>query len=76
MEIITEISNIIQAVGFPIVMCLLFFWYIKEQRESHKEEVNNLTSKFTDCLSEMNKILSEIATKFDLIINGGNENEN
>lgn len=36
------IVSIISAVGFPIAMCLLMFWYMTKQDENHKEEVNKL----------------------------------
>ena len=37
-----NITQIISSVGFPIAMCLLLFWYMKIQLESHKEETNSL----------------------------------
>lgn len=37
-----NITSIISSVGFPIAMCLLLFWYMKTQLESHKEETNSL----------------------------------
>lgn len=33
----------ITTVGFPIAMCLLLFWYIREQSENHKEEIGKLS---------------------------------
>lgn len=33
----------ITTVGFPIAMCLLLFWYIREQSESHKSEIDKLS---------------------------------
>ena len=33
----------ITTVGFPIAMCLLLFWYIREQSDSHKEEIGKLS---------------------------------
>ena len=45
-----DFNSVIQAistVGFPIVMCLVFAWYIKDLNENHKEE----TEKFTEALN-------------------------
>lgn len=33
----------ITTVGFPIAMCLLLFWYIREQSDRHKEEIGKLS---------------------------------
>lgn len=38
------ITTLITSVGFPIVVCLICFWYIKTMTESHKDEVKQLTA--------------------------------
>ena len=38
------VTTFITSVGFPIAMCLLLFWYVKEQNATHKEEVDKLRS--------------------------------
>lgn len=43
MEAGNFIINSIGAVGFPIVMCLIIFWYLNEERKSHKEEMETLS---------------------------------
>lgn len=43
MEAGNFIINSIGAVGFPIVMCLIIFWYLNEERKSHKEEMDTLS---------------------------------
>ena len=43
MEAGNFIINSIGAVGFPIVMCLIIFWYLNEERKSHKEEMATLS---------------------------------
>lgn len=35
---ITGILQAISSVGFPIVMCLIFVWYIKYLNEKHSSE--------------------------------------
>ena len=37
------VLQFITTVGFPIAMCLLLFWYIREQSDSHKEEIGKLS---------------------------------
>lgn len=43
MEAGNFIINSIGTVGFPIVMCLIIFWYLNEERKSHKEEMDTLS---------------------------------
>lgn len=54
-----DFSAILQAistVGFPIVMCLCFAWYIKDLNENHKEE----TEKFTEALNANTLVLQKL----------------
>lgn len=53
-DIITIISN----VGFPISMCLLLLWYIKQESDKHKEE----TDKLSATLEGNTKVLTELTT--------------
>ena len=43
-EVVTAIST----VGFPIVMCILIFYYMEKEAESHKQEVDGLKEVLTD----------------------------
>ena len=54
-----EIISIIQSFGFPIAVCLICFWYINKQIETHKEETNNLTA----AIHEMRVVLQELLDK-------------
>lgn len=38
----TEVVQLISTVGFPIVMCLLLFYYMTEQNKQHKEESDSM----------------------------------
>lgn len=54
-----DFNTVLQAistVGFPIVMCLIFAWYIKDLNESHKEE----TEKFTEALNSNTLVLQKL----------------
>lgn len=55
---ITEVTQIISNVGFPIGMCLLVFYYMTKQDASHTEETEHLRGT----LEENTKVLSELTT--------------
>lgn len=61
-EIITAIST----VGFPIVFCLILFWYLREETNSHKEEVAELKS----VIAENNSILASLKQLIEDRLNG------
>lgn len=54
-----DFSAVLQAistVGFPIVMCLIFAWHIKDLNEGHREE----TEKFTEALNSNTLVLQKL----------------
>ena len=51
-----SIMQAISTVGFPIVMCLVMMWYIKDTSDKHKEE----TSKFTEALNKNTLVLQKL----------------
>lgn len=51
-----DIVQIISTVGFPIAMCLLLFWNMKQEQETHKQEVLELK----DVISRNNEILASL----------------
>lgn len=52
----SAILQAISTVGFPIVMCLLMMWYIKDINNGHKEE----TEKFTEALNKNTLVLQHL----------------
>ena len=67
-----EIMQMIGTVGFPIVMSLLLFWYVKESTEKtqatlmqiqaeHKDEV----MKMTDALNKNTVTIQRLIDKLD-----------
>jgi len=50
------ILSAITTVGFPIVMCLVVFWYMTKESENHKNEMTELRN----VISENNNILSAL----------------
>lgn len=57
-DLITAIST----VGFPIVMCIVLLYEIKEMTESHKQETNALK----DALNNNTIVLEKILTKLNI----------
>lgn len=54
-----DVGSIMQAIstiGFPIVMCLVLMWYIKDTSDKHKEE----TLQFTDALNKNTLVLQKL----------------
>lgn len=57
-----DIVNAISTVGFPIAMCLILLYEIKEMTESHKKETNALK----DALNNNTIVLEKILTKLNI----------
>ena len=53
---ITQITNIISTIGFPIVMCIIIFKHLDKEREDHKEEIASLK----DILSDTKNVIAEL----------------
>lgn len=49
----------IATVGFPIIMCLILMWYIKDTTEKHKDE----TISFTKALNKNTLVLQKLCDK-------------
>lgn len=64
-----EVLQAITTVGFPIAMCLIMAWYIREIEIRHSNEVNALK----DALNNNTLALQHLA---DLTEKGENENDN
>ena len=58
---INVILQAITSVGFPIVMCLMLMYYIRETTTKHKEE----SDKFADALNKNTIVLQKICDKLD-----------
>ena len=63
-----EFNEIVQAIGslgFPIAMCIALFWYMIQQNQAHKEEMNALK----DAVNELQIAITKLSDKL-----GGNNN--
>lgn len=59
---INVIMQAIATVGFPIVMCVMLLWYVKQQSESHKEE----SKMFTEALNKNTLALQKLCDKLEV----------
>lgn len=57
-EIVTMITNL----GFPIGVCLMLMWYIRELTNKHEAE----TKEFTEALNKNTIILQKLCDKLDV----------
>ena len=55
-EVVTAIST----VGFPIVMCILIFYYMEKEAESHKQEVDGVKEVLTDLKISITQLTDKI----------------
>lgn len=54
------ITTLITSVGFPIVVCLICFWYIKTMTESHKDEVKKLAEAIQNNTLVMQQLVDKM----------------
>ena len=57
---VSEIIQAISTVGFPIVMCLLFMYYIKYINDQHKNEIDKLSQSVNNNTLVMQKLLDKL----------------
>ena len=62
----TEILTAISTVGFPIVFCIMIFWFLREETANHKEEVMDLKT----VIAENNEILASLKQLIEDKLNG------
>ena len=55
-DVVTAIST----VGFPIVMCILIFYYMEKEADSHKQEVDGLKEVLTDLKISITQLTDKI----------------
>lgn len=56
MEYAEVITQVISTVGFPIAMCLIMFYFLHKEQESHKEEMKELR----EVISQNNEVLASL----------------
>lgn len=54
----TDVTNIITNVGFPVAMCVFLLYYMERQDERHRQE----TDKLNETLQGNTNVLTELTT--------------
>jgi hypothetical protein len=57
---VNAITGAIGSLGFPIVACVILFWYLNKEREDHSKEIDKLREsidKNTDILEKLKDII-------------------
>ena len=52
----TAITSAIGSLGFPIVACVVLFWYLNKERESHTVEIDKLRESLDKNTEILNKL--------------------
>lgn len=56
MENIEVIIQAIATIGFPAAMCIIMFYFLNKEQESHKAEMSDLK----DVISQNNEVLASL----------------
>ena len=51
-----EIVSIISTVGFPIAMCVILMWYVKDLTDKHEIETKEFTKALNDNTAVIRKL--------------------
>lgn len=63
---IQTITTVITTVGFPIAVCIICFWYINKQTETHKEETKALTEAVNNNNTLLQRLLDKLGGDHEL----------
>lgn len=63
-----EIIQVIQSVGFPIVMCGAMGWYVKYITDKHNVETDNLRQAVANSTQVANETKTLIQTFMDYMV--------
>lgn len=57
---IQTVSQIISALGFPIAVCLICFWYSNKKDENHKNEIDKMSEAINNNTQVMQKLINKL----------------
>lgn len=70
---VTQITQLIGSLGFPIVMCLVLMKYVREQGDKNAEAINKITEShkqetyaLQQSLDSNTAVLSELKAMFEV----------
>lgn len=55
---IQALEATITSIGFPIIMCLLMFYYVQKLNDKHDQEID----KLTEAMNQNTRILTELSS--------------
>lgn len=58
---VNDIINLIQSVGFPVVMCVALFWYMVNQAKEHAAE----SKEMKDAINALNVAITKLTDRLD-----------
>lgn len=53
-----QIIALLGQYAFPIVMCLIMAWYVKDQSDAHREEVKELNTQHRDETNQLSETIN------------------
>lgn len=62
------ITQLISSIGFPIVMCIILIWYIKDTSDKSLEERKNYYAELQgvkDAINNNSTVMQKLLSKFD-----------
>ena len=67
--LLKAVMQVISSIGFPIAICLILLWFIKDMLEKHKDETN----KFTESLNNNTLILQRVCDMLSIKRDNGDD---
>ena len=67
--LLKAVMQVISSIGFPIAICLILLWFIKDMLEKHKDETN----KFTESLNNNTLVLQRVCDMLNVKRDNGDE---
>lgn len=55
-----DIVSVISSVGFPITMALILLWYIYDNNNKHKEEMDKMSTALNNNTIAITKLLDRL----------------
>lgn len=65
---LSVVTQLISSIGFPIVMCVILIWYIKDTSDKSLEERKNYYSELQgvkDAINNNSVVMQKLLSKFE-----------
>ena len=62
------LTTLISTVGFPIVVCMMCFWYINKTTELHKQEIDKLAEALNNNTLALQKLTDKMVSAKEQIL--------